>query len=89
MNSQHQIDLALARLDVWVDNYRPGSITKADAERLLDHVSCLLNAYRILRQRETSLSAVLIEGIARGVELRAASASTAALRVGHEGESGA
>lgn len=70
MATQYQIDIAAAQLNGWIDRGGPRQVSKADNDGLREAVELLLGAYRELRQRDANVTTIMIEAIARGVELR-------------------
>lgn len=70
MATQYAIDEALAILHRWLDAGGPRAKSNAENDALRDAVGLALCAYRELRQRDANVTSILIEAIARGVELR-------------------
>lgn len=70
MATQYMIDNAVATLDRWIDAGGPRPKVGAENDALRNAVELLLGAYRELRQRDANVTTILIEAIARGVELR-------------------
>ena len=70
MATQYAIDEALAILHRWLDDGGPRPKSNAENDALRDAVELALGAYRELRQRDANVTTILIEAIARGVELR-------------------
>ena len=70
MATQYQIDVAVAQLNGWIDRGGPRQVSKAENDGLKNAVELLLGAYRELRQRDANVTTIMIEAIARGVELR-------------------
>jgi hypothetical protein len=70
MATQYAIDEALAILHRWLDAGGPRAKSNVENDALRDAVEIALGAYRELRQRDANVTTILIEAIARGVELR-------------------
>ena len=70
MATQYAKDEALAILHRWLEAGGPRPKSNAENDSLRDAVEHALGAYRELRQRDANVTTILIEAIARGVELR-------------------
>ena len=70
MATQYAIDEALAILHRWLHAGGPRAKSNVENDALRDAVEIALGAYRELRQRDANVTTILIEAIARGVELR-------------------
>jgi hypothetical protein len=70
MTTQYNIDNAVATLNRWIDADGPRPKSNLENDNLKKMVEILLDAYRELRQRDANVTTIMIEAIARGVELR-------------------
>lgn len=89
MATQYAIDEALAILHRWLDAGGPRAKSNVENDALRDAVEIALGAYRELRQRDANVTTILIEAIARGVELRKVGADGTAPEPHNDPNSGA